>query len=63
LTRLLHEKIHPDLDVDYRTDEGLGAGIELRAGGRKVSWSLGHYLDELEEKDIEALAENARKAL
>jgi F-type H+-transporting ATPase subunit b len=35
--------------IRFATDPGLIAGLELRAGGYKVAWSLADYLDGLEE--------------
>ncbi|HSJ29117.1 MAG TPA: F0F1 ATP synthase subunit delta [Acidimicrobiia bacterium] len=32
---------------DFRVDPSLGCGIELRAGGRTVGWSLDRYLDQM----------------
>ena len=56
ITRLLHEELHPDLDVDYRTDGDLLGGIELRVPGRKVSWNPRQYLADLEEDVLQELA-------
>jgi len=56
ITRLLHEELHPDLDVDYRTDGDLLGGIELRVPGRKVSWTPRQYLADLEEDVLQELA-------
>jgi F-type H+-transporting ATPase subunit b len=32
--------------IEFRIDRTLGCGIELRAGGRTVGWSVDRYLDE-----------------
>jgi len=56
ITRLLHEELHPDLDVDYRTDGDLLGGIELRVPGRKVSWNPRQYLKDLEESVLQEMA-------
>jgi len=56
ITRLLHEELHPDLDVDYRTDGDLLGGIELRVPGRKVSWNPRQYLEDLEESVLQEMA-------
>jgi F-type H+-transporting ATPase subunit b len=57
ITRLVHEEIHRELDVDYRTDSNLLGGIELRIHGRKIAWNPQEYLDELEEHVLQALEE------
>lgn len=60
LTGLLRNEIHPELEVEYRTDAGLLGGIELQTPGRKVSWSMGPYLEELEENLLQALDDASR---
>jgi F-type H+-transporting ATPase subunit b len=57
ITRLLHEEIHPDIEVDYQTDGKLLAGLELRVPGKKISWNLDRHLEELEQKVFLALEE------
>jgi len=61
VTRVLHQELAEDLQIDYQTDGGLLAGIELKAAGQKISWSLGDYLQTLEENVIKALEEQAYK--
>lgn len=39
-----------EVEVRYRTGEEVGFGIELRAGGWQVAWSLNGYLEGLEEE-------------
>lgn len=41
---------------DFTTAPEVMCGIELRAGGRKLSWSLDSYLDDLEEELAELVA-------
>jgi F-type H+-transporting ATPase subunit b len=55
ITALLTREIHPDLDIDYRIDDALGGGIELRIDGKKVSWTLDTYLEALEDSVFQAL--------
>jgi F-type H+-transporting ATPase subunit b len=57
ITRLVHEEIHPELEVDYRTGDDLSSGIELRIHGKKIAWNPQEYLDELEEHVLQALEE------
>jgi F-type H+-transporting ATPase subunit b len=61
LTDLLRNEVHPELEVEYRTDADLLGGIELQTPGRKVSWSMGSYLEELEENLLQALDEASRR--
>jgi hypothetical protein len=37
------------------------AGIELKAAGKKIGWSVDEYLRTLEETVLEAIQEQARK--
>jgi F-type H+-transporting ATPase subunit b len=62
LTGLLRKEIHPELEVEYRTDADLLGGIELQTPGRRVSWSMGRYLDELEENLLQALDDASRRS-
>ncbi len=50
LGEVLGECLPGDLDLAFRRDEALLAGIELRLDGRKFGWSLGSYLDGLEDE-------------
>ncbi|MGB5987357.1 MAG: hypothetical protein WBG37_18775 [Desulfobacterales bacterium] len=62
ITRLLHEAIHPQLEVAYRSEEDFPGGIELVLPGQKISWSPRRYLEELEQALLEALEEMPRQA-
>jgi len=55
ITRALHQALSEDLEIDYATDPDLLAGIELKADGQKVGWSLKDYLQTLEENVINAI--------
>jgi F-type H+-transporting ATPase subunit b len=56
LTRLLHEEIHPDLAVDYRTADDLLGGLELRVPGRKIAWNARQYIDDLQDELLGKIA-------
>ena len=45
--------------VQYETTEDIVSGIELRAHGHKLAWSLGDYLETIEEGFAHALMEEA----
>jgi F-type H+-transporting ATPase subunit b len=47
LTRVIHENIDNDIDVQYNQSPDLMCGIELVTGGQQLSWNVNHYLDEL----------------
>lgn len=47
ITRAVHECIADGLDVSYEQSPELLCGIEITSGGRRLSWNLAHYLDEL----------------
>lgn len=55
ITRLLRKEIHPDLEVDYRTDGDFLGGVELRVAGNKVSWNPQQYLADLEENILASM--------
>jgi len=54
LTRQLAETFGADSIPQFDTDPDLLAGVELRAGGVKVAWTLDDYLRALEEGMREA---------
>jgi F-type H+-transporting ATPase subunit b len=43
-------------DLQFKRNPDLIGGLELKASGHKIAWSLQSYLDELEEALTEALA-------
>jgi F-type H+-transporting ATPase subunit b len=59
ITRALHDEISKALDVDYQTTPDMLAGIELKAAGKKIAWSLQDYLDTLQDSVVEALKKDA----
>lgn len=61
ITRALHQDISETLEIDYQTEPDLLAGIELKAAGKKIGWSVDEYLRTLEENVLEAIQEQARK--
>jgi len=60
ITRVLHEKISEDAEVDYETDPEIVFGVVLKSGGEKLSWCLEGYLKTLEDKTREALETETR---
>ncbi len=38
-----------EIAIDWQIDSGKIGGIELRAGGKKLEWSIEDYIDELKE--------------
>jgi F-type H+-transporting ATPase subunit b len=61
ITRALHQDISETLEIDYQPEPDLLAGIELKAAGKKIGWSVDEYLRTLEENVLEAIQEQARK--
>jgi F-type H+-transporting ATPase subunit b len=61
ITRAVHREISEALEIEYITEPEMLAGIELKAAGKKISWSVGDYLRTLEENVVEALQEQAQK--
>jgi F-type H+-transporting ATPase subunit b len=62
ITRALHEKLHTNKEVDYRTSEDLVVGIRLILGEQTVEWSARRHLDKLEDVVEEALESDAARA-
>jgi len=49
LSAVLAETFEMEAPLRFETNPELVAGVELRAGGVKVAWTIDHYLDSLEE--------------
>jgi F-type H+-transporting ATPase subunit b len=60
ITRMLHDEIFKELEIDYQTEADMLAGIELKAAGKKIAWNLQDYLDTLEKNVAEDLKKNGR---
>jgi len=59
LREAIHDVVTEDGRVAFRTDTELICGIDLRAGGRKLSWSFDSYLDALEEGVADLIEQQA----
>jgi hypothetical protein len=61
LSETLRAATGAETGVEFDLDADLGLGIELRAGGHKVAWSLQSYFADMEERIRERIdAELAR---
>lgn len=49
LHHVLQKHLGASFDLRYETDPDVICGIELQTAGRKIAWSLAHYLETLEE--------------
>ena len=47
--------------VSIEKTSGLGFGLRLTAGDKKVEWNLTHYLEELEQAVLAALSPGDRE--
>jgi F-type H+-transporting ATPase subunit b len=54
ITRAVHDNIADGIDVAYIVSPELLCGIELTSGGRRLSWCLANYLEELTARIDEA---------
>ncbi len=61
ITQELRQIFGDGIDVVFETAPDLILGIELKAGGQKMSWSIEHYLSELEEKALQALERETQR--
>ncbi len=57
ITRVIHEKLGEDLEVDYRVADDMALGVRLSVEDRRVSWTIEDYLSEIEERALEFLRE------
>lgn len=58
---VLQDQMAEGLKVRFETRADLICGVELRAQGYKIGWSLENYLESLEESLVEALAKEAEE--
>ena len=56
VTRVIREAVSPRAAVEYACDPSRAFGVELRAGGQVVLWTLDDYLNEMEQTVNEVLA-------
>lgn len=59
LASSLHDVLGPDVDVTYEQAADVVCGVEIRAGGESLAWSLEGYLDALGQRLADGLAERA----
>ena len=56
ITDKLKNLLQDEIDISFKESEDLICGIELRAKGKKISWSIESYLNSL-EKNLQKLFE------
>jgi F-type H+-transporting ATPase subunit b len=61
LQRAVKEQLRDGLEITYRTSPDLVLGVELKADGHKVAWSLDHYLRSLEAEITRVLEEEIHR--
>lgn len=61
ITAALREELGDEVEVEYETDPELLLGVNLKFRGRKIAWSLEHYLEDIVEQASQLLEEHARK--
>lgn len=59
ITSKLREAVGRDVEVTYELSADVVCGVEIRAGGESLAWSLEGYLDTLERRLAEGLGERA----
>jgi F-type H+-transporting ATPase subunit b len=52
---MIHEHLTDGIDIEFKVVPELICGIELKAAGYKVAWSVGETLEELEDEFATAL--------
>jgi len=61
ITGAVREEIAESADLTYKTDPEMIMGIEIKAQGEKVVWSVRDYLSQLHERAKSAIEEESRK--
>lgn len=56
VTRAVHEHLADGIEVQYAESRELIFGIELTSGGRRLSWNLADYLEQMSNRVEEAFA-------
>jgi F-type H+-transporting ATPase subunit b len=59
LTSALRDASGQEVEVTYERADDVVCGVEIRAGGESLAWSLERYLDDLERRLAEALGRPA----
>jgi len=57
ITRTLNDILGSKMDVEYKESENIICGIEFQTEDRVISWTLDHYLDQIEKNMLEMLGE------
>ena len=57
VTQAVQKYIGDGIEVQYQILPDLILGIELKADGHKIAWSLDHFMESLEARIAEAIAE------
>jgi F-type H+-transporting ATPase subunit b len=60
LQRAVRESLADELEISYQTSPDLVLGVELKVDGRKVAWSVDHYLRALESETAQAIEGETR---
>ena len=55
LERAVKDSLADEVEISYQNSPDLVLGVEMKVDGRKVAWSVDHYLRSLESETAEAL--------
>jgi F-type H+-transporting ATPase subunit b len=56
ITRAIHQHLADDIEVIYTQSKDLLCGIELSSAGRRLSWNIADYLEELKTRIEQAFS-------
>jgi len=62
ITRTIRKTFGDRAGVKFQTSSDVILGIELKTDGRKIAWSVGDFLDAMENQVTEVLEEETREA-
>jgi F-type H+-transporting ATPase subunit b len=61
ITKVVREEIADGTEISYEIEPQVIMGVELKARGEKVTWTIRDYLTELEERAKSAIEKETRK--
>mgnify|MGYP001550084175 FL=1 len=61
VSQALKDKIDKSMNINFIVSDDVVAGIELKASGHKIAWSVGDYLQDLEDKLADAVEDEVAR--
>ena len=61
VSQALKDKVDQSMNINFIVSDDVVAGIELKASGHKIAWSVGDYLQDLEDKLADAVEDEVAR--